>query len=206
MFAARNNFLVVPASGGGGVPAGTYAVSNAATTAAGTSSTPLHGIYFRRSVKKIIYSGANLITVVGGGTSGTITGVRWYVISQPLYQPLPNYNIAIKNQTGFANPGGSGYEQETGLASRTFTTGAYADFTFSSPFAWTGGEIAMSFSWGQCPTNYSASGNGARVVTASSGGVGVGWNTWTDSAGTYFKTDSATTVLTTIPIIEFIFG
>jgi hypothetical protein len=143
--------------------------------------------YYRRYVYKVIYTAAEL-NAAGWVGSQTIRRLSFFVTSQPIYQPYPNYAIGMTN-TALA----VGSDFTTGItavlnqSSRFFTAGIENIFTLNTAFTWNGTDnLGISFAWGQCPTNYSLSG----VVRSNTSGSGR--YDKTDSAGTYLITSVAT--------------
>lgn len=202
MFAARNNFLT-PASVGD-LPL-QWVENTSSTTVMGSSqSGGLHNIWYRRSHLALTIPAS--VLQASGKTSGDILGMRWYVVGQPLYQPLPTYEIGFKNWSGISsNPcstTSSGWTVVKPSSSESFTAGQYKEFTFATPFAWSGGDLAISVAWGQCPTRYNSSGT-MYVTTNSTSSSGYCWYVWQDGAGTYYITDSAITVANNMPRVEF---
>jgi len=163
----------------------------------GSSSTNIINIWYRRSIMMWVYTAAEMQAAFGK-SSATITGLRFSVVGQPQYQPLPNYAIGMKNGTfGSGSPGGTGYTVVKNEASESFTTGTTKTFSpLSNSFAWTGGDLAIIVAWGQSPVSYS--GTGISPI-----GSGTMWYAWTDDSGTY--TINSTTPTATVsyrPVIQ----
>lgn len=147
-----------------------------------------------------VYSSAEMVAAFGK-SSASITGLRFNVTQQPLYQPLPSYAIGMKNGSfGGSSPGHTGYTVVKTAGSESFTTSTVKTFnSLNTTFNWTGGDLAIIFAWGQSPTNWSATGQ-------SPIGSGTMWRTWTDSAGTYtINTNNPTTTVSYRPVIQ-LFG
>lgn len=154
-------------------------------TASGTGGTTVPGpcnIYFRRSIIGFTYTSAELQAAFGKN-SATITGLRYYVVGQPLYQPLDSYAIGMKLVANdpVNNPGSSGYTIVKTASTESFTSSTNKVFDpLTTSFTWTSGNnLAIVFAWAQSPTNWNASGQ----CYVNSGGTL--FYTWTDSAGTY---------------------
>ena len=166
----------------------------------GASSPGIINIFYRRSIVMFSYTSSELRGALNNRTSGQIMGLRFYVVSQPTYQPLPNYAIGMKNGSFSGNPGNTGYTIVKPAASESFSTGTTKTFLFTNPFVWTGGDLAFAFAWGQCPTNYHSSGQ--TYITN-----GTLYYTWTDSSGTYvINTDSAgSTSSNARPVLQLLY-
>ena len=137
-------------------------------------------IWYRRTIGASVYTAAE-IQAATGKTSGDISGLRLFVQSSPLYQPLPNYAIGIKEgsfTSATTNPGNTGYTVVKNPSSESFSAGSTKEFTFNTPFTWNGGDLAIVWAWGQSPTGYSQSG----TVTVGSGTF---FGRRSDAAGTY---------------------
>lgn len=203
MFAARDEFLTQGASAAP-IPAQWIENTSSTTVYGGSQSGSLHGIWFRRS--HIALTIPQSVLTSTGQSSGSIQGMRWYVYTGPVYQPLPNYEIGFKNWSGIStNPcatASSGWTVVKPSASESFTTSTYKTFTFSTPFAWSGGDLAISVAWGQCPVNYSSSGNQMYGTTNQTSASGYCWYSWTDAAGTWYITDAAVSTAVFMPRIE----
>lgn len=164
----------------------------------GSQSPSMVNNWYRRAIIMWVYTAAELQAAFGQ-VSTTIRGLRLSVVQQPTYQPYPNYAIGMKNGTFVGNPGSTGYTVVKSQSSESFTTGTIKTFTFDTPFAWTGGDLAIVAAWGQSPTNYSASGIQPM-------GAGTSYYSWTDSAGVYvINTDSANSTVTQRPVVQ-LFG
>ena len=142
-----------------------------------TTTQSICNIWYRRAICIFYYTAAEMEAAIGS-TSATISGIRFYCTNQPLYQPLPNYVIGMKNGTFSGNPGDSGFFEVKSASSESFTTNSYKEFTLTSSFDWTGGDLALAFAWGQCPTNYNQS--GTNYI-----GSGTTYYTRTDSTGAF---------------------
>ena len=116
-------------------------------------------IYYRRTIIVAVYTAGEL-TAAFGKSSASLSGMRFYVVTQPLNQPLPDYAIGIKEGTfsTTANPGNTGYTVVKNQASESFTSGTTKEFQFDQTFNWSGNDIAIVCAWGQCPVGYNASG------------------------------------------------
>ena len=173
------------------------------STGHGTTSAGPINIWYRRSVFVVTYSSAEIQAAFGGKTSATITGLRFSVTNQPLYQPLPTYAIGMKLTTNTitsnnSSTSGGTFTLVKGQASESFSAGTVKEFVLS-PFNWNSGQnLVVSFAWGQCPTNY----NGSGTVPT---GTGTSWYSQTDSAGTYLITDSTSSAVSYRPVIQ-LFG
>lgn len=165
------------------------------TSQNGTTSPNIINIYYRRTIMMWVYSAAELQSATGK-TSGTIKGLRFYVIGQPAYQPLPEYAIGMKNGSfGTSAPGNTGYTVVKSPSSESFTTSTTKEFVLTD-FSWTGQDLAIIFAWGQCPTGYSASG----IVGTGAGSM---WYTWQDGPGSYvINTDDPINLMTYRPVVQ----
>ncbi len=133
-----------------------------------------------------------------GKSSATISGLRFFVNQQPLYQPLPNYAIGMKNGSfSGGSPGHTGYTVVKNPSNESFTTNQNKVFDpFNTSFEWTGGDLAIIFAWGQSPTSWNASGQSGL-------GAGTMYYTWTDAAGTYvINTDNPNQTLQNRPVVQ----
>jgi hypothetical protein len=168
-----------------------------ATGTNGTTSTNIANIYFRRSIMMWVYSAAEMQAAMGS-SSGSISGLRFFINQQPLYQPLPAYAIGMKNGSfGSSSPGNTGYTIVKPQGDESFTVNTNKEFTFSSNFSWSGGDLAVIFAWGQVQPTWNASGQSAI-------GSGTMWYVWTDSAGTYvINTDNPTATRSWRPVLQF---
>lgn len=173
-----NNFF---ASGGRPSANWTGDVVAATSTGSGTLPGPCN-IYFRRTILSFTYTSAEL-SAAFGKSSATITGLRFYVVGNPIYQPLGSYAIGMKlvSTDAVTNPGGTGYTIVKSASSESFTSGTNKVFDpLTTSFTWTSGNnLAITFAWAQSPTNWSSSG------TCYTNNVGSIFYTWTDSAGVY---------------------
>lgn len=148
----------------------------------GSTSPGMCNIWYRRSIIAFVYTSAELAAAFGKN-SATITGLRFYVVGQPLNQPLPSYAIGMKlvSTAANVNPGSSGYTIVKNAASESFTSSTTKQWQpFDTSFSWTSGNnLAIIVAWGQCPTNYNGSGQG---YYNAGGNI---YYQWTDNAGTY---------------------
>lgn len=147
---------------------------------AGTSSYGPININYRRCIGASVYTAAE-IQAATGKTSGDISGLRLFVGSSPLYQPLPSYAIGIKEgslTSTTTNPGQTGYTVVKNPSSESFSANSTKEFTFDTPFTWNGGDLAIIWAFGQSPTNWNASG----TVTI---GLGTFFATRSDNIGAY---------------------
>ena len=154
-------------------------------------------IYYSRSILMWVYKQAELQDAIGS-TSAKIYGLRFFVTQQPLYQPLPNYAIGMKNvAVGTGNPGHTGYTVVKNPSSETFTTGSTKSFDlFDQSFDWDGGDLAIMFAWGQVQDTYHASG-------LSPTGAGTMWYSWDDDPGTYtINTDDPISTRSYRPVVQ----
>jgi hypothetical protein len=178
-------------------------ITQTATTQ-GTTGANICNIYYRRRVFVATYSAAEVTAALGGLTSGTISGMRFSVTGQPANQPLPTYAIGMKNTTNSPTTNNSGSTGGTFTtvktqASESFTTGQVKTFNFTTPFAWNGQNLAISWAWGQCPTGYSSTGENPI-------GAGTSYHAYVDDAGTYLVTDTAGTAASYRPVIQLYGG
>jgi len=162
-----------------------------ATSTGGTQTPGPCNIYFRRSIMAFTYTSAEL-SAAFGKNSATITGLRFFVVGQPLYQPLGSYAIGMKlvSTDAVTNPGSTGYTIVKTASGESFTSNTNKVFDpLTTSFTWTSGNnLAIAFAWAQSPTTWNASG---QCYVNSSGSL---FYTWTDNAGTYvINTDSITT-------------
>jgi len=154
------------------------------------SSPGICNIYYRRHIVAWVVTSSEL-SINLGLSSASIRGLRWYITGSPLYQPLPSYAIGMKNlSSGFGvsnNPGNTGYTIVKSASNESFTASSYKEFYWTStPFNWTGGDLAIVVAWGQCPTNWN--GSGQNVIANTSGSL---FFAVTDSAGAFtINTDS----------------
>jgi hypothetical protein len=167
-------------------------------TANGTSSTSGPGLcnsWYQRGMMMWYYTAAEL-TAKFGKSSATITKMRFSVTQQPGAQPFPAYAVGMKNGTFTSVPTNTGFTIVKSAASETFTTGTYKEFTFTTPFNWTGGDLAIICAWGQIST-YSQSGTQPTSNIRSSAILR------TDSAGTYtINVDVSNSTVATIPVVQ----
>lgn len=173
-----NNFFA-----SGGRPSANW--TGNVVTASGTGGTTVPGpcnIYFRRSIMAFTYTSAELQAAFGK-SSATITGLRFFVVGQPLYQPLNAYAIGMKLvlTDTLTNPGSAGYTIVKTASSESFTSNTNKVFDpLTTSFTWTSGNnLAIAFAWAQSPTNWNASG---QCYVNSGGAL---FYTWTDSVGQY---------------------
>lgn len=162
-----------------------------------TTSAGLVNIWYRRSILMWTYSAAELQAAFGKAAA-TITALRFSVTQQPANQPLPAYAVGMKNGNfGASSPGNTGYTVVKAAGNESFTTGSVKSFDpLTTPFAWTGGDLAIIVAWGQCPTGYSASG---QTPTGS----GTLWYSWVDDAGTYvINTDNPVSSVSYRPVVQ----
>ena len=153
--------------------------------------------YYRRYIIMWVYSSAEMQAAFGK-TSATISGLRFFVNQQPTHQPFPDYAIGMKNGSfGTSTPGNTGYTIVKSPAPESFTTNQTKTFLpLTTPFTWTGGDLAIVFAWGQSPTNWSSSGQ-------SGVGAGTSWVDLTDSAGSYvINTSNPISTRSTRPVIQ----
>jgi hypothetical protein len=132
-------------------------------TFTGVNGTQQPGIinnYFRRYILAWTYSASEISAASGGRTTGTITGLRFFVAQQPTNQPFPSYAIGFKNGTFLANsnPGSTGYTIVKSASNESFTTNTTKTFNFSPSFSWSGGDLAITIAWGQSPTGFTSTG------------------------------------------------
>jgi hypothetical protein len=187
---------------GGAGWSGNLIAQTAATQ--GTTSANICNIYWRRRVFVATYSSAEVSAAFGGMTSGTISKMRFSVTGQPANQPLPSYAIGMKNTTNSPTTNNSGSAGGTfttvkAQASESFTTGAVKTFDFTTPFAWNGQNLAISWAWGQCPTGYSSTGENPI-------GAGTSYHAYSDETGIYLVTDTAGTSASYRPVIQLYGG
>lgn len=172
----------------------------------GTSTVSPVNVYWRRYLLQFTVTQAELqaLSSIGSATSATFEGIRLFVYSQPAQDrmPLPNYAIGMKNlaasSTANTDPGDTGYTIVKSAFNESFVNGTKT-FTFTTNFSWTGGALGIAFAWGQCPVNYSASGqmyvdNGGTVYYAR-----------TDGAGTYVINSDTTGLSNSSarPVLDF---
>ena len=179
-------------------------ISTTSSSPSGTLKSFLN-IYYRRTIIAAVYLDTELQAAFGK-SSATISGMRFDVVEQPLYQPLPDYAIGMKenaagNWTTATDPGDTGYTIVKSQASESFTTGSKKEFTFTTNFNWTGGDLAIVCAWGQCPTNYNASGKMPY-------GAGNVQYRHADQSGTYvINTDTMGSTLVNVrPVIQLYGG
>lgn len=165
------------------------------STPASTTEGPINN-YYRRYVYKVIYTAAEL-NAAGWVGSQTIQRLSFFVISQPTYQPYPNYAIGMINTSlAVGNDFTFGLTTVLNQSSRSFTASQENILTLDTTFTWDGtNNLGISFAWGQCPTNWSNTGQ----VRSNTSGFGV--YSKTDSAGTYLITDSAPSAVSGRPCI-----
>jgi hypothetical protein len=192
-----DNVKLSDTPGGAGWSGNLIAQTN---TTQGNTSANICNIYWRRRVFVATYSAAEVSAAFGGMTSGTISKMRFSVTGQPTYQPLPSYAIGMKNTTNSPTTNNSGSAGGTfttvkSQASESFTTGAVKTFDFTTPFAWNGQNLAISWAWGQCPTGYSSTGENPI-------GAGTSYHAYSDETGTYLVTESAGTSASYRPVIQ----
>jgi hypothetical protein len=167
------------------------------TTTNTTTQANICNVYYRRHIMMWVYTSAELQSAFGR-SSASISGLRFFVTQQPLYQPFPNYAIGMKNGSfGSSSPGNTGYTIVKSSSSESFTTNATKTFDpLTTPFNWTGGDLAIIFAWGQSPTNYDQSGQ-------SGVGSGTMWYALSDASGAYvINTDNPTTTISYRPVVQ----
>ena len=173
-----NNFF---ASGGRPSANWTGDVVAVSSTAGGTTPGPCN-IYFRRSILSFTYTSAELSTAFGKN-SATIRGLRFYVVTNPIYQPLGSYAIGMKlvSTDPVTNPGYNGYTIVKNQSSESFTGSSNKVFQpLTTSFTWTSGNnLAITFAWAQSPTSWSS--NGTCYINNG----GYIFYSWVDSAGVY---------------------
>ncbi len=174
----------------------TYAVSS-------TQNPNIMNNYYRRFMLNFVISDAEIYES-SGLTNGTIAGVRFNVVSVPTNQPYPNYQIGMKFTTGDISNGPSdgGYTEVKSPGSQSFVAGLN-EISFDTPYVWTGGNIALSFAWGQVPTNYSSTGTGP---ISGQSWAGVMRYVRSDGTGSYNINSLATGSVNYRPIIQLYFS
>lgn len=169
-------------------------------TSSGTNGTTTANIcnnYYRRHIIAWSYTAAELQAAFNA-TSKSISGLRFFVTTQPTYQPYPQYAIGMKNGTFSGNnPGNTGYTVVKLPSDESFTTSTDKVFQpFDTPFLWSGDDLAIVVAWGQSPTNYSSTGTNPI-------GAGNIYYSRTDSAGTYvINTDTIGSTVAGRPVIQ----
>lgn len=155
-------------------------------------------IWFRRSVYKTIYQAGELGVPL---SEGQVLGLRINVTNEPVYEPLPNYAIGLKNTLGGrdANPGATGFTVVYGPVNQSFSLGVN-EFIFDTPFSWDGSNLAVAWAWGQVSPTYDQSG----IVDIVNSGTSFGSRT--DGTGTYTVNDSASQSNPYRPVIELLIG
>lgn len=153
-------------------------------------------IYYKRSVIGYTITQAEL-EEAGIYTGMRLTGISWYMMNAPLYQPLPNHQIALCNMPGsstnLTNPTISSNRttflnvvNQTNWSPGT-SVNQYVGRDFNTYFNYTGGAIGVIVAWGAVSPNYHASGITGGTDT------GTTYYTRTDAAGTYSTSDTANT-------------
>jgi hypothetical protein len=191
-------------------PTGIYGpFPDTSTSLNASNSTNVTNIFFRRTILGFTYTyneiTANGTNALAGG--GTINALSFYQTNAPVYRPLPNYAVAMMHMpsgsTSSTNPtlSGSGRADFTTVRSQhsfnPSSTNTYITISFSSNFVYDGeSALGFIFAWGQCPTNYSSSGI-SRISN-----TGTMYYTWTDSAGTYLVTDTASSTRSYRPCLR----
>jgi len=188
--------------GGGGTTPATPIWTPDIISSTGTSGTrdytPVN-IWYRRSVVVATYSAAELQAAFGS-TNAQIEGMRFQVVGAPANQPLPNYAIGMKNtfeaidNNNSGSTGGS-FTEVKAPSNETFSDNTVKEFTFTTPYAWTGGNLAIVWAWGQVQPSFDASG----TIPVGSGTT---FFSRTDSSGTYTITDNATGTQSGRPVIQ----
>jgi hypothetical protein len=185
------------------IPPGWSSDLIATTGSNGTQQAGIVNNYFRRYILAWTYSADEIFTATGGRTSGTITGMRFFVTQQPTNQPYPNYAVGLKNGTFIANsdPGGFGYTIVKAASSESFSSNTTKTFTFGTNFSWSGQDLAVTVAWGQSPTNFSSTGQ-SRI------GLGTVYVSRTDSAGSFVINSSVASAPETNarPVVQFNFA
>ena len=138
------------------------------------------------------YTAAEVQQLSTTGPTFTITGMRFWVESEPIYQPLPDYAIGLKNTTGSTADDNSGALNGTftvvkNQSSETFTAGTFKEIIFDTPFVYTGGNLAVAWAWGQVQPDYEDGG----LMPMAFDGVGTIYASESDDPGTYLVTDAA---------------
>lgn len=169
-------------------------------TATGTNSSTqpnICNIYYRRLIMYWVYTASEVSAAFGGATTANISRMRFDVTEEPLYQPLPDYAIGMK-QGSFSvstNPGNTGYTIVKNQNDENFPVGTKT-FLFDTPFNWTGQDLVIAIAYGQVQPTWNSSGQSA---------IGSGTSYWdrSDSAGTYvINTDSANSSNNFRPVVQ----
>jgi hypothetical protein len=150
------------------------------------------GIYWRRLLITSTYTAAEVQQLSTTGPSFTITGMRFWVESEPILQPLPDYAIGLKNTTGAISEDNSGALNGTftvvlNQSSQTFTAGTFKEFIFDTPFVYTGGNLTVAWAWGQVQPNYDDGG----LMPMAFDNVGSIFADQSDDPGAFLVTDPA---------------
>jgi hypothetical protein len=163
-------------------------------TPAGTAPGPINN-YYRRYLYKTIYTSAEC-SAAGLSNGTTILTVKLFVLSQPTYQPYPNYTVGIQNtESAVGSDLTTNWTTIYGPSSTSFVIDTFFTITLETPFVYTGNNLALGFAWGQSPTNYSSTG----IVRSNSSGSSRFARA--DSAGTYTLTNTAGSTQSGRPVI-----
>jgi hypothetical protein len=128
-----------------------YAIGSTTNLNSG-SGWNVNNIYWKRSKLIWVYSSQEIQSNTGL-TSGLITNLRIFIGTRPLYQPIPNYQIGMKNisdvPVGSSTwPGDNNFSTVRFTTGESFTSNSFKTFPLNSPgFQWTGGAIAVQFAW-----------------------------------------------------------
>ena len=168
----------------------------------GTTPGPANN-YYRRYKICAIYT-QNLFINAGWEGIIRITKLSFFVLSTPTYQPYPDYWIGLTNT--FAGDGAdlTSFESTQYIGSQSFTGGGGGGteniITLPIPFVYYaayGYNLGVAFAWGQCPTNWSATGNTLASIPGSLRYAA------SDAAGSYSLSDPAPTSQVGRPILRF---
>lgn len=164
-------------------------------------------VYYRRYIITFIITAAEIKACLGSEVAtAKFNGLRFYVYEQPDYQPLPSYGIGMKLTTSSitTNVSGSGFTEVLEPSNQSFTTSSNKEISFDNEFEWNDDyNLAFSFAWGQCPTDYDQS--GSTYYSEDDGGkcfVGR-----TDNSGAYDINDSASSMSTLYrPVLQLYYS
>jgi hypothetical protein len=182
------------------IPTVTIGTNNYNTS--GTTPGPANN-YYRRYKICAIYP---YNSFVNAGWTGDIriTKLSFFVLSTPTYQPYPDYWIGLTNTYDGDGSDITSFESTQYIGSQSFTGGGAGGteniITLPLPFYYYpsyGYNLGVAFAWGQCPTNWSATGN---TLASFPGSLRYAAS---DAAGSYSLSDAAPTTQVGRPILRF---
>jgi len=159
----------------------------------GAGETSVFNIWYKRTLFAYTITQSELENM-GIFDGATIDGIRWWMTNAPVNRPYPSYQVALCNMpsnTTQYNPTISSNRNSFSsvISTQNWDVGSsvpkwtgWSQSTFSS-FSYTGGNLGIIVAWGAV-SNYNQSG----ICSTTSG---TSWYSWTDSAGTYSTSNTA---------------